>query len=228
MIEQADARLHDWALGVEPDLDVSFGPPTNAHTTPRGVSLHLMELVPQPPPRGPERPPLQLALRYLVTTWADAVEDAHRLLGALVFAAMEQTDMQVELQPLDGAAWQALAVMPRPAFVLRLTLRKELPLPVQPLVRGPVVVQSAAVASLYGRVVGPGDLPLADAIVEVPSLRLAARTDARGLFAFPAVPGPPTAVTLRVRARGKELMLAAALPTSPEQPQVIQIDPVGA
>jgi hypothetical protein len=213
MIEQADARLHDWALGVEPDLDVSFGPPTNAHTTPRGVSLHLMELVPQPPPRGPERPPLQLALRYLVTTWADAVEDAHRLLGALVFAAMEQTDMQVELQPLDGAAWQALAV---------------LPLPVQPLVRGPVVVQSAAVASLYGRVVGPGDLPLADAIVEVPSLRLAARTDARGLFAFPAVPGPPTAVTLRVRARGKELMLAAALPTSPEQPQVIQIDPVGA
>jgi hypothetical protein len=227
VIEQADARLRDWALAAVPGLDISFAAPSNTHTG-QGVSLHLMDLVRQPPPRGPNRPPLQLALRYLVTTWADTVEDAHRLLGQLVFAAMEQTDVEVELQPLDGSAWAAIGVLSRPAFVLRVTLRKELPVPAQPFVRGPIIVQAAPPASLYGRVVGPGDIPLADAIVEVPSLRLAQRTDAKGFFVFAAVPGPPTLVSLRVRARGQELTLPAALPTSHDQPQIIHLDQVGA
>ncbi len=227
MIEQADAQLRDWVVSVLPGVDVSFEPPAN-QAAGQGVSLHLMELVSSQPLRGPSRPPLQLGLRYLVTVWAPSIDVQHHLLGELVFAAMQRTDLEVELQPLDWPAWVALGAAPRPAFVLRATLRREVPIPVPPLVRGPLLVQAAALTSLYGRVVGPGDIPLPGAIVELTGLDRSERTGANGTFRFASVPAPPTSLSMRVQARGREVTLAVAEPTSPDQPLVIKLDQIGA
>jgi hypothetical protein len=227
VIEQADAQLRDWVASVLPGVDVSFDPPRN-QATGEGVSLHLMELVSSPPPRGPSRPPLQLGLRYLVTVWASSVDVQHHLLGELAFAAMQRSDVEVELLPLDWPAWVALGAAPRPGFVLRATLRQEVPVPAQPLVRGPLLVQSAALTSLYGRVVGPGEIPLAGALVQLTGLDRSERTGANGTFSFASVPGLPTSLSMRVLARGHEVTLAVAEPTSPDQPLIIKLDQIGA
>jgi hypothetical protein len=204
VIEEADARLQQWAKGVlEAGADVSLARPADANKG-TGASLFLMELVPMPPMRGDRRPPLQLALRYLVTAWGDDASAEHRVLGALVAAAMQEDGFDVELTPLSADAWAALGVAPRPSFVVRLTVRMERPEPEAKPVLKPLVLQEAGLARLFGVVLGPGDVPLAAAHVDLPSLSLSVETDARGRFAFAAVPAEPKQLRVRVRARRKE------------------------
>jgi len=90
--------------------------------TGRGVGLYLLELIQSPPPSTSRRPPLQLALRYLVTAWSDKPEDAHQMLVDLMFAAMENSDFQVEQEPVPLTLWTALTVPPRPSFVFARTV----------------------------------------------------------------------------------------------------------
>jgi len=204
MIDQIDEQLRAW---IRETLDVpppSLSPPDDAQKD-RGVNLYLLELVDKPPTRGTRRTPLQIALRYLVTTWADEPEEAHRLLGELVFAAMEKPDLEVELEPIPATTWAALGVKPRPSFVLRVPLQLERPEAAVKLVREPLVVQDAPSTSLRGIVLGPGDAPLARALVELPVLRVSTHTDARGQFEFSNVPGKPFTRRLYVRAKGREL-----------------------
>ena len=224
MIDQADGRVKEWAAAVDAGAAVSLAPPTDGLPG-RGVSLYLMELASEPPARGGGRPPLQLGLRYLVTTWAEAPEEAHRLLGQLAFAAMEEVEFQVELEPVPAAAWAALGAAPRPSFVLRVPLRQERPVPTAKPVRQPLVVQPATLAGLHGLVLGPGDAPLVDVRVELPAFGLRSRTDIAGRFGFPGVPEEPRAKQLRLTAKGRALSVTAAGPTTAEAPLVIRFDP---
>ncbi|MGZ6682465.1 MAG: hypothetical protein ACXVFK_19875, partial [Solirubrobacteraceae bacterium] len=57
-----------------------------------------------------------------------------------------------------------------------------------PPVRAPLVLRGAGLRRLGGIVLGPGDVPVADAFVELPLLGLATRSDRRGRFTFAAVP----------------------------------------
>lgn len=224
MIEQVDRRLREWIQRV---LDVpvpSLSPPSDARTG-RGVSLYLLELADRPPPRGGgRRPSLQLSLRYLVTTWADDPEEAHRLLGELVFAAMEQAEFEVELDPVPAATWAAFGVKPQPSFVLCVPLRRERLEPPAKLVREPVVIRETLMTTLRGIVLGPDDAPLARAVVEIPSLQLSTRTDLKGQFTLSNVPAEPRTKSLRVRAKGRELDIAVEQPASEDQVVVIHFN----
>ncbi len=116
MIDQVDGRLEDWIGTVLEGTNVSLAAPSGTETG-RGIGLYLMELMHTPPPRGARRPPLQISLRYLVTTWAEKSEEAHRMLGELVFAAMEHPEFEVERDPVPVTLWTALGVAPRPSFM---------------------------------------------------------------------------------------------------------------
>jgi hypothetical protein len=212
VIEQADARLADWAGAVAgPGVHVALTAPRDG-TSGSGVSLFLIDLVSLPPMRGQRRAPLQLALRYLVTAWADDVHSEHRLLDALVAAAMQEEGLEVVLEPTPPATWLALECQPRPAFVLQVPVRQARPEPATPRVRGPLVVQGVALAPLAGVVLGPGDVPLAGARVEVPSAAAVAETDPRGWFRFPGLPVEPRQKLVRVRARGRQIDVEIAQP----------------
>ena len=203
MAEDFDRRLKDWVGTVIEGGDVSLAPPENQRTG-RGVGLYLLELVQSPPPSSNKRPPLQLALRYLITAWSGTPEDAHQMLVALMFAAMENKEFQVELEPLPVAVWTAFGVPPRPSFILRVPLRQERPQPQTKLVREPLRVESSPIVGLHGLLVGPGDIPLADCRIEIPALHISTSTDHRGRFYFPAVPASGNK-QLVVKAKGFEL-----------------------
>jgi hypothetical protein len=221
-IEDADQRLAEWAGAVLGDISVSFDPP-QPQPKGKGVSLYLYEVRPEAPLRS-RMPPMLTSLRYLVTTWAPVQSEAHTLLGELIFAALEQPDMELDPAPLPVEAWSTFGVALRPSFILRVPLRRERPVQTAKLVRQRLVVQTAALVPLQGIVLGPEDIPLAGARIEMAALSLSTSTDNRGRFVFPSVPGGANPTTLRVIAKGKELTLAAR--AASDEPLVIRFGPL--
>ncbi len=210
MIDEIDARVRSWVEGVAGDVPISMEPP-GPDRQGSGVGLYLLSLQPQPSMRGGGEPaPVQIGLRYLVTAWSDDPGDAHRLLGQLVVAGLRDPELEVDLEPLPADAWAAFRLPPQPSFVLVTVLRDQQAVPVK-LVRGPLQLKASDIAPLSGTVVGPNDVPLAAATVELPALQLGAVTDWRGRFAFAAVPREPRVKHLVVRARGRELAVDADL-----------------
>jgi hypothetical protein len=223
MIDDTDKQLKDWVTSVLGATEVALTPPAPAPAG-SGVSLYLMALAPVPPARSIRRAPLQVMLRYLVTTWAEEPEAAHRLLSELVFAALGNPAFEVELEPLPATTWEAFGTAIRPAFVLNVPLRVEQPEPPYKPVLVPLVMQSAPLLSLVGVVLGPHDTPLAGARVELPSQSLAVYTDRKGRFRFGTVPGEPPTKQLIVRARGHVETVTVTMPPNEGEPVVIHID----
>lgn len=201
-----DQRLQEWIGNLARPAKVFLAAPSEMEGK-SGVSLHLLELVTTPPPRGVHRPPLSISLRYLITTWIEDVAQAHRLLGELMFAAMEEQEFEVEQHPLPLLAWQTLGVAPRPAVLLKVPLHKPRPDKLAPRVRGKMSVRFGGMRPLQGQVFGPGRVPIMAATVTLPLLQMTARTDYQGRFHFAAVPTEPPVTELQVNARGREVSL---------------------
>lgn len=219
MIDQVDDKLSSWVKTILGDIPLSLTEPAPPPSQP-AVNLYLWELLDAPPLRSQQRPPLQIHLRYLVTTWAEEPATAHRLLGELVFAALADAEFDVDLQPLPPESWLALNISPRPAFFLRVPLRLEQPEPDIPLVRAPVVLNGVPVTTLHGIIYGPNQTPLSGARIELPALQRSTYSDAYGKFHFATIPaGHQQAV--RIKAKGQLVELTAD-PTT--EPLIVTID----
>jgi hypothetical protein len=222
VIDEVDQQLEAWVAEVVPGASVSFEAAAKPGQDGPVVALHLLELAEMPPARGHARPPLQVRLGYLVTTWADDAARAHRDLGELLFAAMEHSEYEVAFPADLGPFWSAAGVAPRASFVLTVPLRRPLAeRPAKP-VRAPLVVNGTSVRPLTGSVVGPGDVPVPDAFVTIPALSLATRSDRRGRFRFGAVPVGPGKHELRVRAKAREFPFSVEGPG--EEPVTLRLD----
>src|SRR4051812_17449817 len=104
MIDQLDTTLVRWAGKILGDINVTLTPPQPA-VSGQGVSLYLLEIVHMPVGRGLRLTPSQISLRYLITAWAEQPEEAHRMLGELVFAALAEKEFEVEQERLPLSAW---------------------------------------------------------------------------------------------------------------------------
>jgi hypothetical protein len=217
VIDQVDVQLSAWVEEALGAIKPTLLPPAAATGTP-GVNLYLFELVNEPLLVSSQRPHLQPALRYLVTTTAKEPQEAHRLLGALLFAAMDHPDFEVELEPLPAAVWSALQIPPKPSFVLRVPLPRTRSRPPTPLVRQPPTLVEAALTNFYGLLLGPGGYPVAGAQVELPALNRSTRSDPRGRFQLDGVPIAPHAKQLTIQARGRTLAVLIEQTGSPSEP----------
>src|SRR5262249_32982745 len=136
-------------------------------------------------------------------------EEAHRLLGQLVFAAMENPEFEIDLTPVSVTVWNAFGVAPQPAFMLSVPVQKERPEPKPGFVRQPLLVKTSPMTTLYGVVLGPGEIPIAGARVEMRALHLSTQTDRKGRFCLAAVPSEPARKELEVKAKGRKLSVTA-------------------
>jgi hypothetical protein len=224
MIEEVDQRLMDWIGSVlTDDIEVSLLPPRGTGDK-KIVGLYLKDILPSAPTRGARRPPLQVSLRYLVTSWAQNPIEAHQILGRLLFAAMEHPEYEVELDPVPAEDWTAFGAIPMPSFTLRLPLRFERPEEAVKMIRSPIEVQQSPIVSMEGTVMGPDETPLANARVELSTHNLVARTDNKGLFIFPAVPAQPAVKKVRILARGRELFREVDFTKTKQEPLIIHFD----
>jgi hypothetical protein len=217
VIDELDQQLQSWVDDVVPGATVTLDGPAAAGSA--DVSLHLFELTDLPAARGEQRPPLQVQLGYLVTTGG---ADAHKHLGALLFAALQHPDYDVRFPGDMAAYWTAASVPPQPSFVLAVPLRQDVSVKEAPPVTSALRMQSVGSQSLVGLILGPGDVSIADAMVEIPALALATRTDTRGRFRFGAVPTSGTALQIRVRAKAQEFPFT--VDSSAPQPVTLRLD----
>ena len=213
-LDDAAAQLQSWAGTVVPGARVVLGPPAGAATEDQ-VSLHLVQIEGRPPPRGPRRPPLQVDLHFLVTAASPRPEAELHMVGELLFAALARDDLEVELHPVTPGVWRSLGTGPRAAFILRVPFQRALPEPRAPRVRGPLVTRTVPGRPLHGQVLGPGNVPIAGAAVELPALQLFTSADAGGNFSFANVPPEPPP-RLVVRAKGSvQTFVASEAPGTP-------------
>jgi len=222
MIDQTDRHLADWIGETLKDVEVSLVPPAASETT-KKVCLYLVELLQSPPARGIRRPPLVMTLRYLVTTHAPTPEEAHNMLGQLVVAALQNAEFEVEQDSLPVSFWTAIGLKPQPSFVLRVPFKHERPEKVAPFVKRQLVIKQLPLRVLEGQVVGPEDIPIMDARVELPALDLSTSTDARGRFRFSSIPAASGPRQLRIRAKGREFSINTEQAESGAQPLVIHL-----
>ena len=223
MIDQVCEQLHTWVYSAVDAGAVSFDPP-GAATGRRGVSCYLLEIAEDPPLRSARNAPLQLACHFLVTCWAPTPIEANRLLGELIFAAMQHADYRVLLQPAPAELWLAFATIPRPSFMLRVPVQLVRPETSAPRVRKPIDVDSAPLTQLVGLVLGPEDIPLAGARVELPALQRVTRTDAHGRFRLTGVAAEPRTRRLRISAKGETRELVVTQSPSDDAPVIVHFD----
>jgi len=198
-------------------IDVSLSLPKELKAG-RAVNLYLLEMLQKPQPRGPKRPPLEVTLRYLVTSSADSPEEAHKILSALMFAAMEQADFEVESERVTGETWMALGVPPRVSFVLRVPVRKERPEAPVKLVRRPAVLNAVGTSTLYGVIVSPEATPLVQAVPAIPAIQLLPTTYRTGRCASTSVPSAPRKTALRIRPPGRQFDVPPHRPPTANDP----------
>ena len=225
MFEEADQYLKEWLATILPGTRVELTAPQEVSTG-EGVSLYLMDLEAKPFTHESLKPAWQVGLNYLVTTWAEQPEVAHRLLGELVFAALEKPEFEVELNSLPVESWTCYRLIPRPYFVLKFPVRKPRQLPAPKYVTQPLSVKNTGVTKLYGLAIGPGDVPISGAQVIIPALRQVQYTDMNGRFSFPLFPGPLNFRTVRIKVKNQvqEVTPDPHQPTSEKTPLVIRFD----
>ena len=198
---------------------MTFGPPgpdgssaPQAGRKQQGINLHLLSIAPHPQAaaRGERRTESQLVLRYLVTSWAEQRELAESLLCTLAFHLLGRgaggpdgrSEIVVEAAPLEILA--ALGLPPRPALMVGVPLvHIEVAEPARRVMHPPIV-RSEGATTLWGVLLGPGDVPVAAAQVELPAFGRFAETDPAGQFRITGVPANLADRTIRVRARGVE------------------------
>jgi len=188
------------------------------------VTLTLIDIAPAPLPRGAAGiTPLQLRARYLVTiAAADAIAE-RQALAELAFAAGPATGVQLEPATLALDLWRSLGVSIRPALLVSVLMQRERRGRPVRRVRQPLVTKWAPSRPVSGVVVGPGDVPIAGALVEVEGLSQTAYSDHRGEFAFRSVPGADPPPTLVVHAKGATVRVPVDGDATASTPLLIRI-----
>ncbi len=203
MIAEADNQIVQWTKDVLGEGIAALVPPAKEQKG-RGVGIYLLEVMPEPRQHVAVRPRLQASLKYLITCWDDSAVEAHRVLGELLEAAMQHPQYEICAESPAPALWTAFGIAPQPCLTLKTRAWKELETKPVKLVRK-VVMETALGRPLYGVVLGPEAVPLCDAQVELPALRLATRTGTHGEFEFANVPVSGGLGNLLVSARGREM-----------------------
>lgn len=228
MLDDTDRAVLGWAAEVSGIPNPSLSLPTPTSEGPH-VNLYLFDVEDLPPMRGNGRVPLQFTARYLVTVTAPDAEEAHRILGELVFAAMESPDYDITLGPIDAGYWQALNVPPLPAFLLKVPVRRERPTTPAPLVRQALRVDSAPLKVLEGVVTAPDGIPLPGVRVELTmngSAGSIARTSTDTAGRFEMTVGPLSEDQhLRFSAKNHTMTATLAEATDTEGIVRVQFDP---
>ncbi len=228
MIERIGREIRDWIISTVTGAEVALGLPDDDARNTR-IGLYLMDLSQENRARVGRIPPFEISLRYLVTARSPRAEEAQRVIGELILAALrkpekEPPEFEALVEPLPVEAWAALGAPPQPSFFLRAPLRIERPQPAAPLARAPVALHPSPMRALSGAVYASDGTPVMGARVELLSLGIATRTNEQGRFRFAGVPAN-SRLRLSVDAKGqkREIDCSGAVAAGGDEPLEIRL-----
>ena len=201
MLDEVGLELKRWFNALPGTPEVRFQLP-GSEASSAFVSLYFIDIRQKPPTRDALRATRLFHLRYLVSAAAPDSLVAQRLLGDALIAAIEREDVDVDSEPPPMELWRALGVPPQPAFLLGVPWHHEKELPRATTISQPVELHTRRLRRLTGRVVGPNDVPIMSATVELPALGRLTMTDHRGWFDLAMTPRGMN-LQLRVTAKGR-------------------------
>lgn len=208
-------NLLAWANTVLPKMPAA-AKPLGTHERAAGIDIRLIGLQPRPAPRT-ANPPNIVDLDFLVTVqMSDAFDEEHAL-AELLLAAADHSDFEIVAGRPAAEICAALGIPVAAGFVVRTPLSRTREIKPAPLVRFPLQVENVPLGVVEGLVTGPGDVPIAGAVVTGAGRET--RTDRNGRFRIAGVPREKAGVKLNVKARGVELDAAAV----PGQNVVLQL-----
>jgi hypothetical protein len=225
-LEAVEARLTTgWIKPAVGEVAIGFGPvePEPPQDRATAIRLTFLGITPATPARTVSRQPQSLLMfaRYLVTVSAPSRIEADRLIVSLGFAALDRGSPELERDGAGPDLWLALRAVARPALVVREVLERPRVVRPAPLVRQPAVTEYASSRRVAGRVVGPGNMPITGAKIEILSAGLVTYSDHRGEFVLAGVPTGPPDPTLAITAKGVRLTVRAE--ASSKEPLVISV-----
>ncbi|MEO8133190.1 MAG: Pvc16 family protein [Betaproteobacteria bacterium] len=223
MLDQLDRDVIAWVAALPGIPEVVLQPPDDQAGR-HGICLYMVDLRQEPAQRGTRRLTWSFQVRYLVTAHAPDPVEAHKILGAVLAAAIEKEDFDVDSDAPSLELWRALGAKPRPAFMLSVPWRHQRDLPQPPMVMHPLTIDPRQSVPLSGLVLGPEDTPVMAARVEIPELGLWATTDATGAFRFPSTP-QGSSLNLRITARGKVIERSTPKTTNSDRRFLVRLEP---
>jgi hypothetical protein len=188
MLDQLDQQIETWAGHLLGDVQIMLSPPGEPLAAEVGAGFFLTAVSADRTRRNHPDPSLTLVGRYLVTTWAKEIRRAHRVLGELLVAAIEDQHFDVDPEPPGLAVWRAIGISPRPGFFMKARLRVERVTRAVKPVLVPLRVGTVDLRPLRGLVLGQNDVPVANARVAAKGLGHGARTGSDGRFSLGAIP----------------------------------------
>jgi len=210
MIDTIDQLLRKWVGYVAGDVAISLSFEEKLETD-LSISLCLMDILSMPMYGQGRRLPLQVRLRYLVSTEANDIEKAHQILGKLLFSAMEKPEFEVDLESVNMAVWQAFGIAPRPAFYLSLPMRVERKDTTKLISTSPELVYRK-MRDLDGVVMGSGNIPIPNGRIKLADMGRSVTADEQGCFHLASIPDKPTKRQFFISAKGQDFEIEATLP----------------
>jgi len=225
-VVDSEARLvEEWIRpAIGPEVEVRFGNVGDPGASEgKAVVVTLLDIAPFPAPRRGTTPaPLQLRARYLVSVTGFDATERGQCLAELAFQAGPLVRVELESSPPGPEFWEALGAPARPALIAAVLLERERPSHSAPRVRE-LVTHWAPTRALVGVVLGPGDVPIAGALVEVEGSPQTTYSNYRGEFAFRSVTAAEPPPTLVVSAKGACLRVRVEADGGPEKPVLIRV-----
>jgi hypothetical protein len=154
-----------------------------------------------------------LALDYLVTINLDDPLAEQSLAAELAFAALGRGEIELVSAISATALCHSLGLPPAAGLVIRTELRRDATLASAPLVRHPPITQLEPLSQAEGVVVGPGGIPIANALVLLKGSNRSVTTGPDGRFCFAIPAGSPAKVTARARMREVSALLNSGATT---------------
>lgn len=222
-METVDQWLIQWATQLlaptDKNIEISCDPAWDSSKPSKPkVTVFLKDILPAPPKHSVHIAPLQVSLRYIIYVNAASRTDANRILETLLFAAMEDTAMEVELSPCADAFWQAMQLLPCPSFALLVPYSKAAKGELAKPVSRAMEMRISPTLYLRGRVVTQlkrATIPLVGAQVNLANSNITSITGDNGQFNLGAVPPQPQQKTLLVNYKQYSQRVAVSISKSP-------------
>jgi hypothetical protein len=200
-------NLQEWLGELLPDVPVTLAVGADPAGF-SGIAIRLLAIAPRVVPLNPGRRSAALALDYLVTVQLDDARAAHAAVSEIAFAVLDGGAYELVADRSAGEWCTALGMTPSPGLVLRTELRRDTRVPLAPLVREAPRPSLEPLVHARGRVVGPGNMPIAGALVTIAGTSRCSTTGPDGRFRFAIPAGQPATVTARARSREVSASLA--------------------